>query len=57
MNKTIIVILVFFCMFFVPLSFAGGGGGGGGGSSVPDLHILGQLIFVISIALWYRKSK
>ena len=43
-------------MFFVPLSFAGGGGGGGG-SSVPDLHILGQLIFVISIALWYRKSK
>ncbi|UUO22788.1 hypothetical protein FGD67_06015 [Colwellia sp. M166] len=60
MNKILLAVLCCFCVFFAPLTFAGGGGGGGGttgGSSVPSLHILVQLFFVLLIALWYRKPK
>ena len=63
MNKILLAVLCCFCVFFAPLTFAGGGGGGGGGggttggSSVPSLHILVQLFFVLLIALLYRKPK
>lgn len=61
MYKIIWLLILCFSLSYTPLVFAvaggGGGGTGGGGASVPSLHILGQLIFVLFIALWSRKSK
>ena len=58
MNKTVVTLLFCLSLFFAPITFAGGGGGGGGGgSSVPSLHMLGQLAFIVCIAFWYRKPK
>ena len=62
MYKIIWLVILCFCLSYTPLAFAvagggGGGGTGGGGASVPSLHILGQLLFVLFIALWSRKSK
>lgn len=62
MYRIIWFLILCISLSYTPLVFAvagggGGTGGGGGGASVPSLHIFGQLIFVLFIALWSRKSK
>ena len=62
MVRIICLVLVAICLIFTPEVLAapgggGGGGGGGSGASVPALHVIGQLLLVLCIALWARKSK
>jgi hypothetical protein len=62
MFRFFLALFLCICLGFTSLAFAVGGGGGGGagggsGSSVPFLHIIGQSIFVIVIAVWFRHKK
>lgn len=59
MARSFYMILFFFILAMPNLAHAtgGGGGGGGGGSSVPTLHFPLQVLFILVIALMYRKKK
>ena len=59
MARSFYIILFFFILAMPNLAHAtgGGGGGGGGGSSVPTLHFALQVLFILVIALIYRKKK
>lgn len=53
----LIVLTLLLASNFAFATGGGGGGGGGGGSSVPNLHIALQILFVLVVALIYRKKK